>query len=266
MSISRLLVLVSFLPVLGGCSAATPETPGPDAGPGAARTVADYPLIPFPAQLTPRAGSFRLDPATMIILSDPGDQELRALARYAAELIRERTGVALTVSDRHARGAEAGAILLLREESAEANVEGYRLEASGDRIVVSAPAHAGLFYGIQTLRQLTPPAGNAEYVDVPAVEIVDRPRFVYRGMHLDVGRHFFPVSFVKKYIDLLAMYKMNTFHWHLTEDQGWRIEIKRYPLLTEVGAYRKETLLARNFDPYIGDRKPYGGFYTQDEV
>jgi hexosaminidase len=231
------------------------------------RTAADYRLIPFPSQLTPRAGAFRMDRATVLRVSDPGDERLRELARYAAEMIQARSGIAVRVSDRRGRGTEDGAILLLlRAESVETNAEAYGLEVSAERVLISAATHAGLFYGIQTLRQLAPAASGAEHADVPAVEIADRPRFAYRGMHLDVGRHFFPMSFVKKYIDLLAMYKMNTFHWHLTEDQGWRIEIKRYPRLTEVGAYRKETLLARNFDPYIGDRKPYGGFYTQDEI
>ena len=101
---------------------------------------------------------------------------------------------------------------------------------------------------------------------IPAVSITDEPAYKYRGMHLDVGRHMFPVDFIKKYIDLMALHKMNTFHWHLTEDQGWRIEIKKYPELTTIGSQRKETIVEKNFDPYVGDGKPYGGFYTQNEV
>lgn len=109
-------------------------------------------------------------------------------------------------------------------------------------------------------------ADGTEAWATPVVRIDDSPRFSYRGVHLDVGRHFYPVEFIKHYIDLMALYKMNTFHWHLTEDQGWRIEIRKYPRLTEVGAYRRETILEKNFDPYVGDGIRYGGFYTQDEV
>jgi len=120
----------------------------------------------------------------------------------------------------------------------------------------------GLFYGIQTLRQLVPLDGSR----VPFVEIDDAPRFPYRGMHLDVVRHVFPVAFIKRYINLLARYKLNTFHWHLTDDQGWRIEIRKYPRLTSVGAWRRETIAGKQFDPYVGDGQPYGGFYTQAQV
>ncbi len=188
-------------------------------------------------------------------------------------MLRQALGVDLSVSNEPAgRAPNAAIVLLLTPGESDSNREHYRLTVTQRSITVSAAEHAGLFYGLQTLRQLLPSNGghtsrNADAAwAIPAVEIDDRPRFVYRGMHLDVGRHFFPVSFIKQYIDLLAMYKMNTFHWHLTEDQGWRIEIKQYPRLTEVGAYRKETIVERNFDPYIGDGTPYGGFYTQDEI
>jgi hexosaminidase len=125
---------------------------------------------------------------------------------------------------------------------------------------------AGLFYGVQTLRQLIPARGPAGRRAIPAVTVVDRPRFRYRGMHLDVARHVFPVRFIERYIDLLARYKLNVFHWHLTDDQGWRIEIRKYPRLTEVGAWRRETVREKNLEPYIGDGIPYGGFYTQAQV
>ncbi|MGH7465485.1 MAG: family 20 glycosylhydrolase, partial [Longimicrobiales bacterium] len=135
------------------------------------------------------------------------------------------------------------------------------------RIALSAPAPIGLFYGVQTLRQLLPVRAAPPHA-IPAVTIDDAPRFLYRGMHLDVGRHFFPVSFIKRYIDLLATWKINTFHWHLTEDQGWRIEIKRYPRLTEVGAFRSETVIGHGGRdvPLQYDAERYGGFYTQDEI
>jgi hexosaminidase len=139
-------------------------------------------------------------------------------------------------------------------------------------VLLSASTIVGLTHGLQTLRQLLPAAVERTipfpgmHWAIPAVTIDDAPRFSYRGMHLDVGRHFFTVDFIKRYLDLLALYKFNTFHWHLTEDQGWRIEIRKYPRLTSVGAWRKETVVEKNFDPYIGDRTPYGGFYTQDQV
>jgi hexosaminidase len=228
-------------------------------------------LIPAPVVLTPGSGAFELSGATTIAVSSPDDSELGALSAYAADLVRSATGLDLTIAGSPARGAETNAVLLLlSSDDSGSDPEGYRLEVSPSSVIISASSGAGLFYGLQTLRQLIGPPSDtgtgASSWSVPAVQIEDNPRFVYRGMHLDVGRHFFPVEFVKKYIDLLAMYKMNTFHWHLTEDQGWRIEIEKYPRLTQVGAFRKETILAKNFDPYIGDRKPYGGYYTQDEV
>src|SRR5258706_2985418 len=151
--------------------------------------------------------------------------------------------------------------------------EGYHLVVERDLISITAREPKGLFYGVEPLRQLLPPdiesrsGATAATWSVPVVDIEDAPRFRYRGMHLDVSRHFFPASFVKKYIDLIAMYKMNTFHWHLTDDQGWRIEIKKYPKLTEVGGWRKETLIGHNREtPHKFDGQKHGGFYTQAEV
>ena len=145
----------------------------------------------------------------------------------------------------------------------------YRLTINGDGVSISAPTEAGLFYGIQTFMQLFP-ADASGSVDLPFVSITDYPRFSYRGLHLDVARHMFPVAFIKKYIDLMAHYKFNNFHWHLTEDQGWRIEIKKYPKLQETGAFRKETVIGHARDARNGkgkyDGTRYGGYYTQDEV
>ncbi len=151
------------------------------------------------------------------------------------------------------------------------NPEAYTLQVTPQNITITAKSLQGAFYGVQTLRQLLPPCienatCNTE-VAIPAITIEDAPYFKYRGMHLDVGRHFFPVAFIKKYIDMLAMLKMNTFHWHLTEDQGWRIEIKKYPKLTTHAAYRKETLIGHySNQPHKFDGKKYGGFYTQEEI
>lgn len=142
----------------------------------------------------------------------------------------------------------------------------YTLSIRADGIVITAPNDAGLFYGAQTLIQML----SASNKQLPAVDITDYPRFAYRGLHLDVGRHMFPVDFIKKYIDLMAKHKFNRFHWHLTEDQGWRIEIKKYPKLQEIAAYRKETVIGhagsrtRQGRTYDGQR--YGGYYTQEEV
>jgi hexosaminidase len=142
----------------------------------------------------------------------------------------------------------------------------YRIKTADDGVSISATSGAGLFYGAQTLMQLVADDGQT----IPAVEITDYPRFAYRGLHLDVGRHMFPPAFIKKYIDLMAHHKFNRFHWHLTEDQGWRIEIKKYPKLQEVAAYRKETVIGkastRNREGKQYDGQRYGGYYTQDEI
>ena len=149
--------------------------------------------------------------------------------------------------------------------------EGYRLQVTEDSIEIEANEKNGFFYAIQTLLQLLPPEIYSSTTaierswEVPAVFIEDTPRFAYRGMHLDVSRHFYPVSFVKKYIDLLAMQKMNYFHWHLTDDQGWRIEIKKYPRLTEIGAFRDSTQMEW-YESHHYDGKPHGGFYTQTQI
>ena len=141
--------------------------------------------------------------------------------------------------------------------------EGYELTVSKDNIRLKG-GETGLFYGMQTIIQLLP-AKKTSAINIPMLSITDYPRFDYRGMHLDVGRHFFPVEFVKKYIDYLAFHKFNHFHWHLTDDQGWRIEIKKYPKLTSVGGYRNGTIIGRY--PGTGnDNQKYGGFYTQEEI
>ena len=157
--------------------------------------------------------------------------------------------------------------------------EGYRLEVRPSGVRIVASAEAGAFYATETIRQLLPadiyrsaaPSRAGAAWTIPALSIVDRPRFAWRGMHLDVARHFMPKEFVKKYIDLLAMHKMNRFHWHLTDDQGWRLEIKKYPRLTEIGAWRDSTIVghqpdARDTASAPFDHKRAGGFYTQADV
>ena len=144
------------------------------------------------------------------------------------------------------------------------NPEGYRLTVTPEGIEIAGASEAGVFYGVQTLRKSIPAVAEGMNIELPAVTINDYPRFAYRGMHLDVSRHFFPADSIKKYIDILALHNMNTLHWHLTDDQGWRIEIKKYPELTTIGSQRKETVIGRNSGEYDG--KPYSGFYTQDEI
>jgi len=141
--------------------------------------------------------------------------------------------------------------------------EGYRLTVSRKGIEIVGGSEAGVFYGMQTLRKSLP-VGTQPAIELPAVIITDEPRFAYRGMHLDCARHFFTVNEVKKYLDMMALHNMNRFHWHLTDDQGWRIEIKKYPRLTEFGSKRTGTVIGYNSD--VDDHCPYGGFYTQEEI
>ena len=150
--------------------------------------------------------------------------------------------------------------LIYRNDDSLPN-EAYKISVRGKKIIVEASSDNGFLYARQTLDQLTDEAGR-----VPCVEIYDAPRFAYRGMHLDVARHFFGVDQVKKYLDIMAIHKMNTFHWHLTDDQGWRVEIKRYPKLTEFGSMRKETAIGKGWYDVKYDGIPHGGYFTQDEV
>ena len=228
-------------------------------------------IIPQPTRSTARDGHFVVDASTIIWTDDASADRGRQLAAYLAPAMGFRLGV------RSGGNPPPGSIQLRRDASLGQQLgrEGYRLGVGPGRVTVQAAEPAGLFYAIQTIRQLLPPQifRNAPAAGVswsmPAVDIEDVPRFAWRGAHLDVGRHFMPKEFVKKYIDLLALHKMNSFHWHLTEDQGWRIEIKKYPRLTQVGAWRKQTVVGRmNRDSTKNtyDGKRHGGFYTQDDV
>jgi hexosaminidase len=229
-------------------------------------------LIPVPMKIENWAGTFTVVPETKIMYAAAND-ELKSLALYLAELMQPSTGFDIEVIQKDGVKRSKQNITLLLDDEFLLNDEGYSLSVDSKSVLITAGTPAGLFYGIQTLRQLLPvniemkeEVENVDWV-LPCVEIRDEPRFPYRGLHLDVGRHFFPVSFIKKYIDLMALHKMNYFHWHLTEDQGWRIEIKKYPKLTEVAAFRNETLIGHareKPEKYDGER--YGGFYTQEEI
>lgn len=188
------------------------------------------------------------------------EENLSGVAAYLKETFESRHGIRLAQTSER--------VIVLKKQAQLKNEEAYTLEVSNDTILIASKTAQGVFYGVQTLLQMIPVnlEFGAEFL-IPGVKIDDAPRFPYRGMHLDVGRHFYEVSFIKKYIDLIAELKMNTFHWHLTEDQGWRIEIKKYPKLQEVAAYRKETLVGHYSDqPHRFDGKRYGGYYTQEQI
>ena len=180
-------------------------------------------------------------------------------AEFLASYVKAQTGIELQVQA--GEGGKEGIVLQLG--LANDNPEAYQLKVDASQVVISSPSEAGVFYGIQTLRKAVDVAEGSN-VELPAVEINDQPRFGYRGMMLDVGRHFFSMDEIKTYIDMMALHNINRFHWHLSEDQGWRIEIKKYPKLTEIGSMRKETVIGHNSGKYDG--KPYGGFYTQEQA
>jgi len=259
------LVLLTFASVIAACGRPAPSLP-PTPAPPEPPPPPVVSVVPQPVRLEIGNGQLALNAGTHIAVSDVGDSALMRLADQTAALLNGDWALAAVVDDHSSASAPAEGILLALDPQMALPDEGYRLDVTDQGVTIRASTHAGIFYGIQTLRQLLPVREPRGAPTVREVSVEDWPRFPYRGMHLDVGRHFFPVSFVKRYIDLLAMYKMNRFHWHLTEDQGWRIEIKKYPRLTEVGAYRKETILEKNRDPYVGDGIPYGGYYTQDEI
>jgi hexosaminidase len=227
-------------------------------------------VIPRPASVVERPGTFVLSARTTVWT----DAAAADLGRWLSRALEPATGFRLAV---RSAGTPSGPSIVLRRDRTLAKLgpEGYRLDVDPARITIRAPELAGVFYGIQTLRQLLPAeifrdakVGEVKWT-VPGVRIEDQPRFSYRGAHLDCGRHFMPKEFVKKYIDLLALHKMNVFQWHLTEDQGWRIEIKKYPRLTEVGAWRTETIVgrqSRDKATWQFDGVRHGGFYTQDDI
>jgi hexosaminidase len=235
----------------------------------------DLNILPRPLSVEIIADSnFVLNADTRIYVP-AGREDWNLAVQYFVALAAQSTGFQLVsqpiTSDM--REKRANSIYFLPDENIP-HKEGYRLEVLPKAIIIRAQTAAGAFYAVQTLRQLFPPEFNSvEPLKSPTewkascCKIEDQPRFAYRGLHLDVGRHFFPISFVKKYIDLLAAHKLNTFHWHLTEDQGWRIEIKKYPELQRVAACRKETLVGHYSDqPERYDGKKYCGYYTQEEV
>jgi hexosaminidase len=223
-------------------------------------------IIPRPEQLEVFEGSFAINDKTNIVVAGKSERCVE-VGRYLQKRIFELTGSKLKLQSQ-GQGSKAKNVILLATKGAEESLgdEGYILEVTKEDVTISANKCAGLFYGVQSVLQLLGNSSGGKS-SIPCVNICDNPRFKWRGMHLDVCRHYMPADFIKKYIDLLAMHKMNIFHWHLTEDQGWRIEIKKYPKLTEIGAWRDETLVGSlGRGPAKFDGKRHGGFYTQDEI
>ncbi|UFH52411.1 family 20 glycosylhydrolase [Spirosoma sp. KNUC1025] len=226
-----------------------------------------YNLIPFPARFAGQTGQFTLTANTRLVIAPATDAGVKSVAQLFAGQVKTANGLALPVAATSPALTKGVHIFLSLNKKLNLGDEGYKLTVTPTRVLAEAATAKGLFYAAQTMRQLLPTTSGSA-VTMPACAITDKPRFSYRGLHLDVSRHFMPVSFVKKYIDLMAMHKQNTFHWHLTDDQGWRIEIKKYPKLTQVGSKRSETLIGQYFQNYPQqfDGKPVGGFYTQDEI
>ena len=223
-----------------------------------ARQSADFNTVPLPRTCTAQQGKpFALAQAGKIVCN--GDADLMRVASFLADYIEQATGLRLPVVTGKAKGQ---AIVLQTDKRMTAR-EGYRICVGEKQLRIEGATAQGVFYGVQTLRKALPICAAAE-VDIPAVVVEDAPRFAYRGMHLDVSRHFFGIDFVKQYLDMLALHHINIFHFHLTDDQGWRVEIKRYPRLTEVGAWRQRTVVGRNTGLY--DYQRYGGYYTQDQI
>jgi len=224
-----------------------------------------YNIIPAPVSLTPGTGAFEVRNGSVIQVSDA---EFVPVAEMLAARLKSSAGYAITV-----KNGNASKGIVFRKDASLAP-EAYKLDVTTSRAVVSASTGRAAFYALQSILQLMPAAvygtvAPGTKITIPACKIEDAPRFSYRGLMLDNGRHFFPVADVKRFIDLMAIYKMNMFHWHLTEDQGWRIEIKKYPRLTEVGSCRDNTLVGSHTDDprkQVFDGRKHCGFYTQDDI
>ena len=218
-------------------------------------------IIPAPVSVKKNPGEFLLSQKTIVLADSVTNKAVLFLTDYL------QNKAMLHVQLKQNTGSSNQSLIVLTSAGADdLPVDGYRLTITPDRILIAGKG-AGLFYGVQTLIQLMPLDRQAT-AKLPCVQIEDYPRFGYRGFMLDVCRHFFSVEFVKKYIDLMAAYKLNNFHWHLTDDQGWRIEIKKYPRLTQIGSQRAQTVIGNYHDrtPQQFDNTPYGGYYTQDQI
>ena len=256
----RLLPVLALFAVLCGCCSCGRVIP----------TDGEVAVVPLPEHIVEGQGTFRLtSDAEVVLLFD--DERLSGVTAALNEVLMPLFGRGPRV--RHADKAADHAVNVTRDETMPA--EAYRLFVTSCRIDIVAGGAQGAFYAVQTLRQLLPAAAyeadDVRAVELPVVTIEDKPCLGYRGMMLDVGRHFFTVDEVKEALDIMALHKLNVFHWHLTDDQGWRIEIRKYPKLTEIGSVRSRTLIGRDpggtYDENCKfDETPYGGYYTQDEI
>jgi hexosaminidase len=225
---------------------------------GALSFAQEVKIIPQPVQVTTNAGSFVITPKTSMVVVNKQDN---ASATFFNNYLLAYYGFELPIVKKSTKNS----IKFISLEKIDGlKSEGYTLKSDNNGVVINGNSVTGTFYGMQTLIQLLP-LERSTSLKIASVEVKDEPRFAYRGSMLDVSRHFFPVSFVKKYIDYLALHKMNYFHWHLTEDQGWRIEIKKYPKLTEIGSKRNGSIIGR-YPGKGSDNTPEEGFYTQEEV
>lgn len=220
----------------------------------------DITIIPEPRLLKPLPGSFVLNDHALIHYEGKAG---KITAELLQSLLKDNYGLALSTSNTPLPKEPLQPIINLIEAST-GKPEGYEMEVNAGTVYLKGDAE-GLFYGLQTLKQLLPIAKSAT-IHIPGVQIKDEPRFAYRGLMLDVSRHFFPPAYIRQFIDQMAQYKFNRFHWHLTDDQGWRLEIKKYPRLQEIASQRKETIVGHHRYSSGYDGKPYGGYYTQDEV
>lgn len=228
---------------------------------------ADYQVVPLPSKMTPlQKDGFVLNAQTLIVVGSD-NEDMQRNGRFLQQYLEEETGMKVSLSAK----VEKGRSIVLRLNTKMLEPEGYRMTVDKKGVTIESLTPQGVFYGIQTLRKALilsdeerQQVKETAAVLLPAVDISDTPRFGYRGMHLDVARHFFSLDFVKEYIDMMVLHNMNTFHWHLTDDQGWRMEIKRYPKLAEKGGWRNYTVLGRN--SILDDGTRYGGYYTQEEM
>ncbi len=247
-TINRLLTTLMLVSALASC------------GTGGSGTVeANYNVVPLPNEIEAKDGAaFILSESTQIVFPE-GNEKMQGNAQFLAEYLELSAGIKTAVT---ATLPEKDAIILATGLQND-NPEAFRISITEQEIRIEGTTEAAVFLGLQTLRKSIPVGNFAQVSFTPAV-INEAPRFGYRGAMLDVARHFQPTEFIKKYIDLLALHQMNTFHWHLTDDQGWRIEIDAYPKLTEIGSMRKETVIGRNSGEYDGI--PHGGYYTKEEL
>ncbi|MBB1530596.1 MAG: beta-N-acetylhexosaminidase [Prevotella sp.] len=228
---------------------------------------ADYAqVIPQPRSVNMQKGApFLLQSSTVITYTAGNDMQRNAT--FLSQWINELTGVKLGVQATKGKAKSVISLVIDAKAKDINNTEGYAINITNKGIVVRGKTAAGVFYGCQTLRKTMPALKNADgtaVIEMPAVAITDEPRFGYRGMHLDCSRHFYKASFVKQYIDMIALHNMNRFHWHLTDDQGWRFAVDKYPKLATIASQRNGTMLGHC--PNVIDHTPYGGYYTDEEI